>query len=150
MYFLTYLIGKDDYVDEVTGWLGSKKPTLSHRGIEICVQAGIPDHQQVKVGVKFYEASKPEFSFPEDFSTKGYVCTYRIKVAATHIRGIQVTFPLPQKRDSVCVLEASGNPSRWRENLIPGYSFSQIKATYHDGAVKVTLRSSTCYLVAGE
>ena len=126
----------------------------NHHGIEIHSQVPIPDDQEVKVGVNIYNATKPKFSIPEGFFIKSYV--YQIRVATTQeslINGIQVimtNYPQPQGSDKVCVLEASGNPSRWRANLTPEFGFSQVEETqfqHHNGTVKVTLRSSNCYLV---
>ena len=152
--------GKDDYLNTI----GNEKLRtgvpilLNHHGIEIHSLGNIPDDQEVKVGINIYDASKPEFSFPEGFFIK--TCVYQIRIISTHeslINGIQVTlanFPQPQARDRVCVLEASGNPSRWGANLTPEFGFLQVEASRfqcNNGTVNVTLSSSTCYLVvAGE
>ena len=152
--------GKDDYFQQMnTEKLYSRKPILwNHYGIEINSHVDIPDDQKVEVGVNLYHASKPEFSFPEEVFTKSYV--YQIRVSPTDeslINGIHVTltnFPQPQDRQQMCILEASGNPSRWGANLTPEFKFSPVEASrfqLHDRAGSVAIRSTTCYLaIAGE
>ena len=152
--------GKDDYIQQMnTEKLYSKRPILwNHYGIEINSHIDIPDDQKVEVGVNLYHASKPEFSFPEEVSTKSYV--YQIRVSPTDeslINGIHVTltnFPQPQDRQQMCILEAPGNPSRWGANLTPEFKFSRVEASrfqLHDRAGSVAIRSTTCYFaIAGE
>ena len=152
---ILYHTGVDDYLDQVSiERLSSERPILwNHHGIEISSQVAIPDDQEVKVRVNIYDASKPEFSFPEGFSTKSYV--YKIRVATTHeslISGIQITltnFPRPQGREFVHVLEASNNPTKWGANFAPEFRFSQVEESRFQlrGSVKIAIRSTTCYLV---
>ena len=113
----------------------------------------IPEDQEVKVGVSIYDTSNPEFSFPGGVSLKSYV--YQIRVATTDeslISGIHIflsNFPQPQNSDNLCVLEADtglgGNLTS-----VHVFNFSEVKAPrfkYQERAVKVALRTSTCYLV---
>ena len=154
-------IGRDDYLYQLEDSLYSEKSILwSKHDVEINSQVPIPDHQEVKVGVNVYDASKPEFSFPEGFAPKSFV--YQIRVTTrnqTLINGIQVTLtntPQPQHNEYVCILEAPSSPSRWEANHIPVFSFSQIEASrfkHHDRVVKIAMKCSTItsYLViAGE
>ena len=105
----------------------------------------------MKVEVKIYESTKPEFAFPEGFSIKSYV--YRIRVATTDkhfITAINITmrnFPQPQSKECLCPLEASGNPNRWT-SLKPIFSFSRVKdytLINQDRAVNILMRNTTCY-----
>ena len=145
--------GKDDYLHQLEDTrLYAERPILwNHHGIEIRSQVIIPDDQKVKVEVKIYDSTKPEFVFPEGFSIKSYV--YRIRVATTDkhfVTAIYITmrnFPQPQSKEFLCPLEASGNPNRWT-SLKPIFSFSGVEEShfYHqDRAVNILMRNTTCY-----
>ena len=155
-----FFLGKDDYLFMMkTKTLSSEEHIFwNDYNLEICSQVLIPADQEVKVGVNIYDASKSEFSFPEDVSVKSYV--YQIRVTTVQeqfISGIQVTLtnlPPPQGKECIHALEASGNPTGWASNFIPLFSFSQIEAPrfhYHNRTVKIMLSSTLCYLaIAGE
>ena len=131
-----------------------KRPIFwNHHGIEIHSQVAIPDDQEVKVGVNIYDISKPEFFFPEGFSAKSYV--YQIKVAINNqslIGGIQVILTnLPHLNDTecLCILEAQATPTK-SETGQPLFRFYHVKAPrfqHQNGSVKISMRSSSCYLV---
>ena len=135
-----------------------ERPILwNHHGINICSQAPIPDDQEVTVGVNIYNASKPEFSFPEGFSVSDKNYVYQIKVAARNqslqlISGIQIILTnLPHLDGTKClsILEAQANPTK-SETGQPLFRFYHVKAPrfqHQSRSVKIAMRSNTCYLV---
>ena len=150
-------IGCDDFLYQLedTRLYPGQPIHWNHHGIEIRSKVPFPHDQEVKVGVNIYNASKPEFSFPEGFSIKSYV--YQIRVATAHeslisrVQVILTNFPQPQNNECLCLLEA---PGRWAGSATPVFIFSQVEASrlqVHERAVEVTVKSTTSYLVvAGE
>ena len=59
-------------------------------------------------------------------------------------------FPQPQGKECISILEASDYSAEQNSNLTPEFRFSQVEESrfqHQDRRVKVSMKSTTCYIV---
>ncbi|XP_064383582.1 polyubiquitin-C-like isoform X2 [Halichondria panicea] len=93
------------------------------------------------------------FEYPHEYIPHSNVYELIISSRGEDPRGVTVTLSKFRPHPNLCLMTASGDPSKWTPDLAPVFSFSKVEgmeSPLSTGKVEVTLKDSGVYLfVAG-